>query len=86
MYSHIEIYERDKIWEEDLERIMDTEDIESKKYFEIYCDKEIKDSKILDYGCGWGRIIRFFLKDVPSRNLFAVDPDKNARRQSRVFF
>jgi SAM-dependent methyltransferase len=29
---------------------------------------------IMDFGCGWGRIIRFFLKDVESSRLFGVDP------------
>ncbi len=30
---------------------------------------------ILDFGCGWGRIIRFFLKDVESSKLHGVDID-----------
>lgn len=30
---------------------------------------------ILDFGCGWGRIIRFFLKDVEPANLYGVDCD-----------
>jgi SAM-dependent methyltransferase len=29
---------------------------------------------ILDYGCGWGRVIRFFLKDVEPSKLWGVDP------------
>lgn len=29
---------------------------------------------ILDFGCGWGRIIRFFLKDVAPSKLWGVDP------------
>jgi SAM-dependent methyltransferase len=29
---------------------------------------------IMDFGCGWGRIIRFFLKDVDPSRLFGVDP------------
>ncbi len=29
---------------------------------------------ILDFGCGWGRIIRFFLKDVEPSALWGVDP------------
>jgi ubiquinone/menaquinone biosynthesis C-methylase UbiE len=32
-------------------------------------------SKILDFGCGWGRIIRFFFKDTGCENLFGVDVD-----------
>jgi 2-polyprenyl-3-methyl-5-hydroxy-6-metoxy-1,4-benzoquinol methylase len=38
------------------------------------------DSKILDFGCGWGRIIRFFLKAVPSKNLVGVDIDPDMIR------
>lgn len=33
------------------------------------------DTKILDFGVGWGRIIRYFSKDVLSPNLFGVDVD-----------
>jgi cyclopropane fatty-acyl-phospholipid synthase-like methyltransferase len=33
------------------------------------------DTRILDFGCGWGRIIRFFLKDVLSHNLYGIDVD-----------
>lgn len=31
------------------------------------------DTRILDFGCGWGRIMRFFLKDVGEDNLYGVD-------------
>jgi SAM-dependent methyltransferase len=31
--------------------------------------------KFLDFGCGWGRYLRFFSKDVSSQNLFGVDID-----------
>ena len=30
--------------------------------------------QILDFGCGWGRIIRFFLKDIEPSRLLGVDP------------
>jgi SAM-dependent methyltransferase len=30
-------------------------------------------TRVLDYGCGWGRITRFFLKDVAARNLWGID-------------
>jgi SAM-dependent methyltransferase len=28
---------------------------------------------ILDFGCGWGRVLRFFLKDIPGDVLWGVD-------------
>jgi 2-polyprenyl-3-methyl-5-hydroxy-6-metoxy-1,4-benzoquinol methylase len=33
--------------------------------------------KVLDFGCGWGRIIRYFLKDVYAENLFGIDCDES---------
>jgi glycosyltransferase involved in cell wall biosynthesis/SAM-dependent methyltransferase len=33
------------------------------------------DSRILDFGCGWGRISRFFLKEVGADNLYGIDVD-----------
>ncbi|MEG3845441.1 class I SAM-dependent methyltransferase [Microcoleus sp. herbarium19] len=33
------------------------------------------DSQILDFGCGWGRFIRFFLKDVVPENIYGIDVD-----------
>jgi len=30
-------------------------------------------TRILDFGCGWGRMIRFFLADVNHENLFGID-------------
>jgi cyclopropane fatty-acyl-phospholipid synthase-like methyltransferase len=34
--------------------------------------------QILDFGCGWGRITRFFLKDVKPENLVGIDIDEVA--------
>lgn len=31
---------------------------------------------ILDFGCGYGRVIRFFLRDVDHRRLFGTDNDR----------
>jgi len=33
---------------------------------------------ILDYGCGWGRILRFFLKDMAPEKLWGIDCSPNA--------
>jgi SAM-dependent methyltransferase len=32
-------------------------------------------SQVLDFGCGWGRIARFFFKEVDGKNFFGVDVD-----------
>jgi ubiquinone/menaquinone biosynthesis C-methylase UbiE len=34
-------------------------------------------NKILDFGCGWGRIVRFFLKDIESSGLYGIDCDSD---------
>ena len=31
-------------------------------------------TNILDFGCGWGRIIRFFMKDIEPSKLWGCDP------------
>ena len=31
---------------------------------------------ILDFGCGWGRIIRFFIKDIQSSKIWGCDPEE----------
>lgn len=30
-------------------------------------------SRVLDFGCGWGRYARMFLRDVPANNIWCVD-------------
>ena len=41
---------------------------------------------VLDFGCGWGRIIRFFLKDVEPERLSGVDhaPQGSASARKRT--
>jgi glycosyltransferase involved in cell wall biosynthesis len=46
-----------------------------KKYAEKYGISIDPKTKILDFGCGWGRITRILLKDFTSENIFAVDVD-----------
>jgi SAM-dependent methyltransferase len=36
--------------------------------------KEIENASVLDYGCGWGRLIRLLYKFVPIDNIYGVDP------------
>ena len=42
-------------------------------YHAIAC-KPIKHSNVLDFGCGWGRLIRLLYKYVPADNIYGVDP------------
>ena len=34
-------------------------------------------SRILDFGCGWGRILRLFLRDAPPQHLYGVDTNES---------
>ncbi len=43
-----------------------------------------KDSRVLDFGCGWGRVTRFFLKNVAPGNLMGVDIDERAITAARA--
>jgi len=31
-------------------------------------------TRVLDFGCGWGRVLRFFLREVDQAGLWGVDP------------
>jgi len=35
------------------------------------------DSRLLDFGVGWGRLLRIFLRDIATDNLFGCDIDPN---------
>src|SRR3990172_7300049 len=38
------------------------------------CGKPVlESSRMLDFGVGWGRIARFFLRDLPIENIYGVD-------------
>jgi 2-polyprenyl-3-methyl-5-hydroxy-6-metoxy-1,4-benzoquinol methylase len=37
-----------------------------------------KDSKLLDIGCGWGRVTRMFARDIPSKGIIGCDIDADA--------
>lgn len=41
------------------------------------------DTKVLDFGCGWGRLTRMLAKDVDAGNLFGCDPVEDILNVSR---
>lgn len=41
--------------------------------YERLTRKKLFDSYVLDYGCGWGRLSRLLLKDIPINHMFAAD-------------
>jgi SAM-dependent methyltransferase len=41
-----------------------------------HCGAIAPTARILDFGIGWGRIARFFMKDVEADRLYGVDTDK----------
>lgn len=38
------------------------------------CNKSLSEANVLDYGCGWGRLIRLLYKYVPVSQIYGVDP------------
>ena len=49
--------------------------------------KPLADSRVLDFGLGWGRITRFFARDIAPGSLLGVDPTEDILevcRQSRI--
>jgi len=41
---------------------------------------DLRNAKILDFGCGCGRVARHFIEAVPSATLFGIDVDSEAVR------
>jgi ubiquinone/menaquinone biosynthesis C-methylase UbiE len=42
-----------------------------------------KDTRLLDFGVGWGRIARMFLKDISAKNVFGVDVNAEILEECR---
>ena len=47
-------------------------------YWRAFNNHLTKDSRVLDIGCGWGRITRFFARDFAPENIHGVDIDSRA--------
>lgn len=53
-----------------------------------YCalsGNDLRDSRILDYGCGWGRLIRLLYPFTSYENIYAVDPWDESIRICREY-
>lgn len=46
----------------------------AKDRFARHCERSLEEAAVLDFGCGWGRLMRFFARDVELDALFGVDP------------
>jgi len=55
--------------------------------FRRFAGRPLDDAKILDYGCGWGRLIRLMYRFTDPRNVYGCDPwDRSIElcRESRL--
>jgi SAM-dependent methyltransferase len=58
-----------------------------KARFGEHAQRPLADARVLDFGCGWGRLTRFFARDVAPGSLLGCDPVQgivDACRRSRV--
>jgi len=54
-----------------------------KRLYEDQAGPLVPSNRILDFGCGWGRVTRFFLRDVAPENLVGIDVDAEVIRACR---
>jgi hypothetical protein len=45
---------------------------------------DLQKARLLDFGCGWGRLLRLFFKYIPESNLFGVDPMDQSLKQCAI--
>lgn len=58
---------------------------EMKAYFLKFGNIPLNEANLLDFGCGWGRFVRFVLKDTPPESIVGVDVDEDFIRIAREF-
>ena len=46
-----------------------------KNLYSRYSATPLRQSRLLDFGCGWGRLTRLFAKDLPPAQIFGCDTD-----------
>jgi SAM-dependent methyltransferase len=46
----------------------------ARRRFSTHSTVALHDAQVLDFGCGWGRLTRFFARDVSSGALYGCDP------------
>jgi SAM-dependent methyltransferase len=51
--------------------------------YAAHSGRAMADSRVLDFGCGWGRITRYLARDVEPGNLFGCDPVEGILRICR---
>ena len=54
-----------------------------REFYERYVGPLDASCRVLDFGCGWGRIIRFFLKELAPESLVGIDPVSDVVELSR---
>lgn len=52
--------------------------------FRKHTGRELANANILDFGCGWGRLMRLMYRYTPPSRLYGVDPWEDSLAQCRV--
>jgi SAM-dependent methyltransferase len=48
--------------------------IKLRERYATHSDRSLADSRVLDFGCGWGRLTRYLARDVEPGRLYGCDP------------